>query len=332
SQITLTGMLSQIGAGAQAVKLADGTVLSALQLVNMETTGTSGNDTLYGWAAGGNIFDGKGGSDVAIGHGNGDSFIFNQGYGSLDINESDTGATPDNVLKLGAGITASSLALSTQNGSDLLISDGVTGDQIKLDDMLTSTSSGIQTIQFADGTTLTRAQLLAMPVNVNGSAGVSQTLNGTSGDNVFDSHGGNDVETGAGGNDTYLLQPGYSGITINNGVSTSTVATGDLQLEDVNPDNVWLQQVGNNLQVSIMGSKTEATIDNWFSNTYSQLSEVTVAGGSSGALTLDSQVNQLIQAMATFSAAHSGFDITSPANPAITDPTLLAAVSSAWHH
>jgi ABC-type molybdate transport system substrate-binding protein len=92
-----------------------------------------------------------------------------------------------------------------------------------------------------------------------------------------------------------------------------------------------LQQVGNNLQVDVMGSTTEATIQNWFSNSYSKLSEISVSGSSSGSLVLDTQVNQLIQAMATFSANNPGFDPTSSINPTITDPTVLAAVNNAWH-
>ncbi|MFM0666008.1 hypothetical protein, partial [Paraburkholderia sediminicola] len=95
--------------------------------------------------------------------------------------------------------------------------------------------------------------------------------------------------------------------------------------------DIWLQRVGNNLQVDIMGSTTEATVQNWFSNTYSQLGELTVSGGSAGNLTADAQINQLIQAMATFSANSPGFDPTSASNPVITDPTVLAAVHTAWH-
>jgi hypothetical protein len=35
--------------------------------------------------------------------------------------------------------------------------------------------------------------------------------------------------------------------------------------------------------------------------------------------------------MATFSSNNPGFDPTSSADPVINDPTLLAAVNSAWH-
>lgn len=233
-QITLDGMLSQSGAGAKQLTLADGTVLSAAQLANMATTGTSSNDTLYGWQAGGNVFDGKGGNDLAIGHGNGDTFVFNRGYGQLEINESDPSSAPHNVLKLGAGITESSVVLSTQNSGDLLLTDGVPSDQIKLDGMLTSVHAGVQAVQFADGTMWTRSQLLSMPIHGNGSPKAMQTLNGTLGNDVSHS-------------------------------------------------------------------------------------------------TLNTHMNQLIQAMATFSPSHAGFSPTTPLNPPMTETTLLATPNSHWH-
>lgn len=55
-------------------------------------------------------------------------------------------------------------------------------------------------------------------------------------------------------------------------------------------------------------------------------------GGSGGNMTLDTQVSQLVQAMATYSADHTAFNPQASANPQITDPTLLSAVSTAWHH
>jgi hypothetical protein len=210
------------------------------------------------------------------------------------------------------------------------MTDGVSGDRIQLDGMFSSTYSGVQEFDFADGTVWTRSQILAN-THIIGASGTTQTLNGTTGNNIFDSQGGKDKEVGKGGFDTYLLAPGYSPITITNGVSTNNTAQGNLRIANENPANIWLRQVGSNLEVDIMGSKTSATMVNWFSNNYSQLSEITVTGGSSGNMTLDSQLSQLIQAMASYSANHTSFNPQSSTNAQITDPTVLSAVSSAWH-
>jgi hypothetical protein len=80
-----------------------------------------------------------------------------------------------------------------------------------------------------------------------------------------------------------------------------------------------------------MGTKTETTIQGWFTHNYSQLSGISVSAGSGGGMTVDTQLTQLIQAMAIYTSNHAGFDPTSTANPQITDPTELSAVSRAWH-
>ncbi|MFM0158551.1 MULTISPECIES: beta strand repeat-containing protein [Paraburkholderia] len=317
-----------INAGVEQVQFADGTTWSLNQILQTVDVATTGSDALFG-GSGADVIDGKGGNDYEYGGGGGDTFVFNPGYGQLEIAETEShGAT--NVLQLGAGINESLLQVkASSDGYSLVLTDGVSGDQITLDYMLLSPSAyGIEQVAFADGTTLSTAQLFQM--ETTGTAG-NDTLTGTPSAEVFDGKGGNDVEYGKGGDDTYVMQAGYGAQTIVNGVY-SGAAAGDLAAADVNPDNLWLQRVGNDLQVDIMGSTTEATIQNWFTYTASQLSEITVSGGAAGNLTLDTQINGLVQAMATFSANNTAFDPTSSSNPIITDPTVLAEVNAAWHH
>ncbi|MFM0666030.1 calcium-binding protein, partial [Paraburkholderia sediminicola] len=59
-QITLDNALTSNYYGVQQVQFADGTVWTEQQLIRMETTGTTGNDSLYG-SSGADLFDGKGG-------------------------------------------------------------------------------------------------------------------------------------------------------------------------------------------------------------------------------------------------------------------------------
>ncbi|WP_051380413.1 hypothetical protein [Bradyrhizobium sp. WSM1743] len=68
-------------------------------------------------------------------------------------------------------------------------------------------------------------------------------------------------------------------------------------------------------------------MNNWFAGSANQLQEI-VAGG----LKLDSQVSQLVQAMATYSAGHPGFDPTSSGNNTLpNDTSLQNAIGQAWH-
>jgi Ca2+-binding RTX toxin-like protein len=314
--------------GVGQVQFADGTIWTARQLLAMAQNirGTSGNDTLYG-TSGNDTFDGEGGNDLEIGLGGSDTFIFNQGYGHLEINETNyTGGC--SVLALGAGIDEAAMSVSGTDNGSIVLTDGTPGDQIVLDDALYGTDYGVQQVQFSDGVTWSEQQLLQMATTATTPAVL---VNGTASSDTFDSNGRKEIEYGNGGDDTYSLQPGYAPLTIVNGMPYFNFPEGTLAVEGANPDDIWLQQVGNDLQVDIMGSTTEATIKNWFSNAYSQLGEITVSGGTSGTMTLDTQIDQLIQAMATFSSNNPGFDPTSAANPMITDPTLLAAVNTAWH-
>jgi hypothetical protein len=84
---------------------------------------------------------------------------------------------------------------------------------------------------------------------------------------------------------------------------------------------------GNNLVVDALGTNEQITLNGWYSgNAGSQVSSF-LAGG----LTLDSQVQNLVQAMATYSAANPGFNpATAAAMP--TDTTLQSAIAAAWHH
>jgi Ca2+-binding RTX toxin-like protein len=319
--------------GVAEVEFADGSVLTAQQLDTMAhaVTGTTGADILSG-PAGADTFDGKGGSDLEIGSSGADTFIFNAGYGQLEISEYDMWGQ-SSVLKLGAGITESSLSvMRVANGSSLILSDGVAGDQITVDNMVTGYNTGVAKVDFADGSTLSASQLLAMATPIAGTSG-ADTLTGTALGDVFDGEGGTtDTEIGGGGNDTYLLQPGYGALTVQNGVATSNTANGTLSILNESLDDIWLKQVGNDLQVDIMGTTTEATIQGWFSNSYSQLSAIKVTDSAGATSVLDSQLSQLVQAMATYSAQNLGFDPTSATNPAITDPTLLALANSSYHH
>lgn len=221
-QVTLDKMASDSADyGVQTVQFADGSTLTAAQLITLahQFTGTTGNDTLSG-TSGADVFDGKGGSDLAIGNGGNDTFVFNTGYGHLEINEIYAhGASP--LLQLGAGITSSTLKVkATADGSGLVLTDGTAGDQITLDGALANSgTNGVAKVKFSDGTTLTATQLVQKEIT-GGSTG-SDTLYGTSGAEKIDGKGGNDVVVGNGGNDTFVFNKNYGHLEINEVYSSS---------------------------------------------------------------------------------------------------------------
>ena len=223
--------------GVQSIEFADGSTLTRQQLLNETTIGDGGATALYG--TGGNVFDSKGVATYAHGKGGGDTFLYNAGYGLLEIDENDPNASANDTLKLGAGITAATLSLTTDQVGNLFLSDGVAGDRIKIDGQMLS-GHGIQDVVFADGTTWTAAQLSAFaasgtwqtPQNVL--TGVASTVSGTSDfglvGNVtlytYDSEGQASYAKGQGQLNDYIYNQGYGLLEINSSVGTGVLELG----------------------------------------------------------------------------------------------------------
>jgi Ca2+-binding RTX toxin-like protein len=212
-QITLDGMMSTPGDGVSAVYFSDGTSLTAAQLVLMATTGTAGADSLYGGAGGESygpdVFDGKGGGDYERGGGGSDTFVFNPGYGGLEINETGSGSA---VLRLGGTLTAANLIARGDGSGDLIITDGIAGDQITIDGMMANANMGVNEVDFANGSILSKTQLLNLATT--GTTG-SDRLYGSTQAQVFNGLGGGDYEQGNSGSDTFIFSKGYGLLEIN---------------------------------------------------------------------------------------------------------------------
>uniref|UniRef100_UPI0028EC0B4E hypothetical protein n=1 Tax=unclassified Bradyrhizobium TaxID=2631580 RepID=UPI0028EC0B4E len=127
-------------------------------------------------------------------------------------------------------------------------------------------------------------------------------------------------------NNSYLVTTGSGQIAVNAQQGTGTTNTLGFT-GNIDDQNLWFLQSGNNLVIDIVGTSTSATVNNWFSiDSPGQLQEI-VAGG----LKIDSQVFQLVQAMATYSSNHLGFNPASSGTSMPNDSNLQSAISAAWH-
>ncbi|MBV9634483.1 MAG: hypothetical protein JOZ40_07610 [Methylobacteriaceae bacterium] len=324
-RIQLDGMFASAVRGVQSVQFADGTLWTRQQMIAMEMTGSSGNDVLYG-TTGADVIDGKGGNDYEQGNGGNDTFIFNAGYGQLRINEQDWNPAAHNVLQLGAGIAPGSVAASSDGNGNLILNIGSNGDRIEIDGMLANAVYGIQAIDFADGTAWTRAQVFNLATTVTSA---DHTITGTAGDDLLDGKGGTDRIAGGGGYDTYFFRRGYGPLAIDNSTPGGTAASGELDFgSGITDQNLWFNRSGSDLVASLMGTSNAVTIDGWFgSNPSAELSAIKTVDG----LRLDTQVAQLVAAMATYSAGNTGFDVTQ-VSQIPTDSNLQTAIAAAWHH
>jgi Ca2+-binding RTX toxin-like protein len=135
---------------------------------------------------------------------------------------------------------------------------------------------------------------------INGTGNsLNNVLTGNSAANVLTGGAGNDTLAGGLGNDTYRVDrgEGQDRISENDG----TVGNNDMLLygATINPLDLVLSRQVNDLRLAIHGSTDTVTIQNWYSAPTTAQVETIQAGN--GQTLLSTQVDQLIQAMASFS-------------------------------
>lgn len=160
----------------------------------------------------------------------------------------------------------------------------------------------------------------------------ADNLQGGSGNDTFDGGAGNDVMIGAAydaywgtytgaGNDTYLFGAGGGQDTIYD--VDSTAGNSDILRfgTGIAADQLWFRQVGNNLEVSIIGTTDKVTISGWYQSASNHVETLEVA---SGLHLLDSQVQNLVSAMAAFSPPAAGQTTLPPSYQTDLAPVIAA--------
>ena len=187
---------------------------------------------------------------------------------------------------------------------------------------LPATNEGTDTILSSVTYTLPNA---VENLYLSGSGAINAT--GTTLTNILSGNSGNNILTGGGGYDVYQFGRGGAQDRIVNSVGNSS-ANGELDFAaGIATNQLWFKQSGNDLLILVMGTQDQVTVAGWFSSSAGKLSEIKTADGSM----IDSGLTQLVQAMATYSTNHAGFDPTL-VSQAPSDTTLQPSMASAWHH
>lgn len=142
----------------------------------------------------------------------------------------------------------------------------------------------------------------------------------SSGD-TLDGGAGNDTLRGSRYGETYLFglgggqdridEYGYSG--------TDVLRFG----EGIAQDQLWFTQIGEDLNISIIGTGEAVTVANWYSDpAHSHLEKIQVDDSQ---VLLDTQVQQLVQAMASFDPPPSGQTTLSPEMQEQLEPVIAVA-------
>ena len=189
-----------------------------------------------------------------------------------------TGNTLDNIL--------------TGNSSANVLTGGAGNDTYVVgtgDSVIENASAGTDTVQssitWTLGTNLENLTLIGTAA-INGSGNASN--------NALAGNSANNVLTGLGGNDTYFYSRGGSQDMV---VDTSGASDTMLFGFTINPLDLVISRQANDLRLSVYGTSDQVTIQNWYLGASNQ-TEVIQAGN--GQQLMNTQVNQLIQAMAGF--------------------------------
>ncbi|MEY4428438.1 MAG: hypothetical protein RLZZ182_1127, partial [Pseudomonadota bacterium] len=234
--------LDQLGTwNSLTVRFADGTSTTGAALIQTARDlsprylqGTDAADTLTGGKANDQLTGGLGNDEITGGEG-ADTVFFNAGDGQ-DLIHADSLDT----LMLGAGITQSSLVLQPFKPNNQILNIGIanSNDRLLLDNA--GTWDGL-TVQFADGTRTTGADLLQTardlaPLNLQGTD-AAEALTGKNGADTLLGGGGNDTLKGGLANDQLTGGLGNDEITGGDGADTVFFNAGDGQ-DLIHADNL----------------------------------------------------------------------------------------------
>lgn len=310
-------------------------------------SGGLGNDTLNGGAGADTLVGGQG-DDVYVVDNIGDVVIEQAGEGTDLVQSSvsytlaenvenltltgsaainGTGNALDNVLTgNGAANTliggAGNDTLDGGKGADKL--EGGTGD----DTYIVDNALDIVTELMGEGTDTVRSSIsYTLPSNVENLilTGVgNRNATGNALPNVLTGNAGKNTLTGGAGNDTYRLGRGSGADTIVE--NDSTAGNTDLALFDagISTNQLWFRKVSNNLEVSIIGTSDKFTLSNWYLGNQYHVEQFKT---SDGKMLLDSQVQNLVSAMAAFSPPAAGQLTLVGSYAAALDPVIAAS----WH-
>ncbi|WP_140637343.1 carbohydrate-binding domain-containing protein [Methylibium rhizosphaerae] len=188
---------------------------------------------------------------------------------------------------------------------------------------------GLNTIAGQNGLLWNGALRFTVPASAFGTAGDDE-LRGDNGDDVLLGGAGNDLYIGGAGADRLIDSAATSNDVYawgrGSGADTLVDAGGDdrLEISGVEPEELWFRQVGDDLEISIIGSTDRFTIEDWYADAVRQVETIQLSY--SGTL-LNTQVQALVDAMAGFVPPAEG-ETTLPAS---YQATLQPVIAANWH-
>ncbi len=149
----------------------------------------------------------------------------------------------------------------------------------------------------------------------------TDTLTGGAGDDVLDGGTGTDTLNGGLGNDLYKFGRGYGLDKVSeNDLAVANTDTVQL-LSGVTVDQIWFKKIGNNLELDIIGTADKLTVSNWYLGSQYHTEQFKTTDGKT---LLDSQVQNLVNAMASITPPPLGQTSLSAAQATALNPVIAA--------
>jgi Ca2+-binding RTX toxin-like protein len=219
-------------------RFADGTVIGWQEVLQRVTTGTSGNDSLYGAMYPDTVIGGTG-NDFLAGGDDGDRYIFKSGDGNDTIadGKSNILLSADDTLAFGAGITPQNTVFSRVGTSqDMMVrfTSNAT-DSILIQKQYDITETGpfgtqefnrIERFTWQDGTVKTWDAIARDAIAASSTLG-NDTIVGTHFNDTLAGGKGNDYMTGGNGADTYVFNRGDGVDTVEDKYNNVLAEDGD---------------------------------------------------------------------------------------------------------
>lgn len=155
---------------------------------------------------------------------------------------------------------------------------------------------------------------------LDGGAG-TDSLRGSAGADTLIGGLGNDLLDGGAGNDTYRFSRGHGQDSI--WESDTTVGNQDVLSFDssVAYDQLWFKQVGNNLEISVIGTTDKLTVSNWYVSSQWRVEQI----AASDKILVDTQVQALVNAMVSMPPPPLGQTASSAAQASALQPVLASS-------
>ncbi len=343
---------------ALAVNLTAGTAVgdgndTTIRVENV--IGGSGNDTIIGNTAVNTLFGGDGndtlqgadGNDFLIGGRGDDVLDGGAGVDTADYSAVTAALTVDLVAGTASGDGSDTLVgiewVYGGSGNDLLVGNsgvnklvGGAGDDVLKGGAGNDTldgGNGVDTVDFSGASATLSINLTTGVATGDGSdtllniesaiggAG-NDTITGNSGDNFLVGGKGNDTLRGEGGIDTFGFGRGDG----NDRVYASVGDGADTVKFDstVHYDQLWFQQSGNDLVISVIGEAQAITVNGWYAAPDSHLGAIVSGDGYS---ITDTGIQQLVAAMVSLTPPSAGTTSLPPA----TASALATTLAANWH-